>query len=66
MNKATNPYNTKPSEQDDPRMIEAWALTEASRRLILAATGSPEELRAALHINQRLWSIFQASLSRDL
>jgi len=63
MKKAAASYNTKPSEFDDPRTIEAWALTEASRRLVLAASGTAEELHFALHLNQRLWSIFQASLA---
>lgn len=63
MNRAPNyASNTKPLESDNPRLIEAWALTEASRRLILAATGTQEQLRTALILNQRLWSIFQASL----
>jgi flagellar protein FlaF len=49
----------------DPRSTEAWALAEASRRLVLAARitdDKGEALRAALTLNQRLWSIFQASL----
>jgi flagellar protein FlaF len=48
----------------DPRSTEAWALAEASRRLILAAKADDkgESLRAALILNQRLWSIFQGAL----
>jgi flagellar protein FlaF len=49
----------------DPRSTEAWALAEASRRLMAAARvvdDGGESLRAALILNQRLWSIFQASL----
>ncbi|MDY0870547.1 flagellar biosynthesis regulator FlaF [Dongia rigui] len=49
----------------DPRSTEAWALAEASRRLVLAARitdDNGEALRTALILNQRLWSIFQASL----
>jgi flagellar protein FlaF len=49
----------------DPRSTEAWALAEASRRLVLAARvtdDNGEAMRAALVLNQRLWSIFQASL----
>jgi flagellar protein FlaF len=49
----------------DPRSTEAWALSEASRRLVLAARitdDNGEAMRTALVLNQRLWSIFQASL----
>jgi flagellar protein FlaF len=48
----------------DPRSTEAWALSEASRRLVLAAKADDkgESLRAALILNQRLWSIFQGAL----
>jgi flagellar biosynthesis activator protein FlaF len=49
----------------DSRSTEAWALAEASRRLILAAKADDkgESLRTALILNQRLWSIFQGALS---
>jgi flagellar protein FlaF len=48
----------------DPRSTEAWALSEASRRLVLAAKmdDKGESLRSALILNQRLWSIFQGAL----
>ena len=57
-------YASQPKAMD-PRSTEAWALAEASRRLILAARVTDdkgESMRAALVLNQRLWSIFQASL----
>nr|WP_298683916.1 flagellar biosynthesis regulator FlaF [uncultured Dongia sp.] len=57
-------YASQPKAMD-PRSTEAWALAEASRRLILAARVTDdkgEAMRAALVLNQRLWSIFQASL----
>lgn len=57
-------YANQPKAMD-PRSTEAWALAEASRRLVLAARitdDKGEALRAALMLNQRLWSIFQASL----
>ncbi|HYD70478.1 flagellar biosynthesis regulator FlaF [Azospirillum sp.] len=50
---------------DDPRDTEAWALTEAARRLVDAAR-APENsaaLQAALQLNQRLWTIFQAAIT---
>lgn len=57
-------YASQPRAMD-PRSTEAWALAEASRRLVLAARitdDNGEALRTALVLNQRLWSIFQASL----
>lgn len=50
---------------DDPRDTEAWALTEAARRLIDAARepGNAVALQTALQLNQRLWTIFQASIT---
>lgn len=57
-------YASQPKAMD-PRSTEAWALAEASRRLVLAARitdDKGEALRTALVLNQRLWSIFQASL----
>jgi flagellar protein FlaF len=49
----------------DPRSTEAWALAEASRRLVLAAKTEDKgkSLREALVLNQRLWTIFQGALS---
>ncbi|HVI89960.1 MAG TPA: flagellar biosynthesis regulator FlaF [Dongiaceae bacterium] len=56
-------YSSKPVSSD-PRTTEAWALGEASRRLIVAAKADDDgaSLREALRLNQRLWSIFQAAL----
>lgn len=56
-------YSSKPAAAD-PRSTEAWALAEASRRLIVAAKADDKgvSLREALRLNQRLWSIFQAAL----
>lgn len=56
-------YVNRPASED-PRDTEAWALTEAARRLIDAAR-NPDDTVAinnALLLNQRLWTIFQASL----
>jgi len=64
MMKAAIGYASQPKDMD-PRSTEAWALAEASRRLMAAAKvtdDAGESLRAALILNQRLWSIFQASL----
>jgi flagellar protein FlaF len=57
-------YASQPKAMD-PRSTEAWALSEASRRLVLASRitdDNGEAMRSALVLNQRLWSIFQASL----
>ena len=57
-------YVNRPAS-DNPRDTEAWALTEASRRL-LAAAQKPDDsslLIAALQINQRLWTIFQTAMT---
>lgn len=61
--KAAAGYVNQPASAD-PRSTEAWALAEASRRLVLAARAEDEgaSLRDALILNQRLWSIFQGSL----
>lgn len=62
--KSATGYASQPRAMD-PRSTEAWALSEASRRLVLAARitdDNGEALRTALVLNQRLWSIFQASL----
>lgn len=63
MRQAAIGYANQPRDMD-PRSTEAWALAEASRRLMAAARADDkgESLREALRLNQRLWSIFQASL----
>ncbi|HYD68327.1 flagellar biosynthesis regulator FlaF [Azospirillum sp.] len=65
--KPTPKYASRPAS-DDPRDVEAWALAEAARRLIDAghnADKNPEALQAALQLNQRLWTIFQAAMTED-
>lgn len=48
----------------DPAASEAWALTEAGRRLVQAArTEDPKEMKQALRLNWRLWTILQAELT---
>lgn len=56
-------YSNRPTS-DDPRDVEAWGLTEAARRLIHArqVPDNTEQLRQALSLNQRLWTIFQTSM----
>ncbi|MGE5545702.1 MAG: flagellar biosynthesis regulator FlaF [Solirubrobacterales bacterium] len=56
-------YQTTPSG-GNPRQTEAWALTEAARRMLDAKTRGPgDELLGAVRLNWRLWTIFQAELS---
>ncbi|MDQ2103711.1 flagellar biosynthesis regulator FlaF [Azospirillum isscasi] len=64
--KPTPTYANKPTS-DNPRDVEAWALAEASRRLIDAGRSpvNEEALRAALQLNQRLWTIFQAAMTEE-
>lgn len=48
----------------NPRETEAWALTEAARRMADAQRRDSEaDLLAAIRLNWRLWTIFQAELS---
>ncbi|MGE5514875.1 MAG: flagellar biosynthesis regulator FlaF [Bacteroidota bacterium] len=49
----------------NPRQSEAWALTEAARRISEAKErhGAGAEFLAAIRLNWRLWTIFQAELS---
>jgi flagellar protein FlaF len=49
----------------NPRETEAWALTETARRMTMAQSESVdvEEFLAAVRLNWRLWTIFQADLS---
>lgn len=48
----------------NPRQTEAWALTEAARRMREAQREpfDPAKLLAAVRLNWRLWTIFQAEL----
>ena len=56
-------YVSQPAATD-PRSTEAWALSEASRRLVVAAKSEDggKSLRDALVLNQRLWTIFQTAM----
>lgn len=50
-------------EKQDGRMIEAWGLTQAALHIKAAIEGGDiEELRTAVRLNWRLWTIFQAEL----
>lgn len=62
--KPTPKYVSKPVS-DDARDVEAWALSEAARRLVDASRNPDdwEAFQAALLLNQRLWTIFQAAIS---
>lgn len=57
-------YVSQPAAAD-PRSTEAWALSEASRRLVVAAKTEDggKSLRDALVLNQRLWTIFQTAMT---
>ena len=57
-------YVSQPAAAD-PRSTEAWALSEASRRLVVAAKTEDggKSLRDALILNQRLWTIFQTAMT---
>ncbi len=60
----TGGYDQPPSI-DDPRALEAWALTKASQELE-ACIRHPEDvhrMRDALRKNQMLWTIFQSAVS---
>ncbi len=50
---------------NDPRGTEAWALTESARRIAFGQTADdfPESLLAAVRLNWRLWTFFQAGVS---
>jgi flagellar protein FlaF len=57
-------YVSQPAATD-PRSTEAWALSEASRRLVVASKTEDggKSLRDALILNQRLWTIFQTAMA---
>lgn len=51
-------------QEGNPRATEAWALTEAARRMVHAGgKGDIKDMREALRLNWRLWTIFQADLT---
>jgi flagellar protein FlaF len=67
MSKSSYPqgYRTVPTP-GNPRHTEAWALTEAARRMKEAAQSDPLDLGTflqAVRLNWRLWTIFQAEMS---
>ncbi len=49
----------------NPRQTEAWALTEAARRMKEAQKdpANKDAILGAMRLNWRLWTIFQAELS---
>lgn len=58
-------------EPGSPRQTEAWALIEAAKRLAAGITHGPDDdketrsvRKAALRLNWKLWTIFQAEVSR--
>ncbi|MBC7906127.1 MAG: flagellar biosynthesis regulator FlaF [Rhodospirillaceae bacterium] len=57
-------YRTIPAG-GNPRETEAWALTEAARRMADAKTRvhDGDDFLNAVRLNWRLWTIFQASLA---
>lgn len=59
-------YQVMP-QPGNPRYTEAWALTEAARRIASSKDkpGATEEFLAAIRLNWRLWTIFQAEISSD-
>ena len=51
-------------QEGNPRATEAWALTEAARRMVHASMQTDVNvMREALRLNWRLWTIFQADLT---
>lgn len=55
-------YDTTPAP-GNPTMTEAWALTQAALSLKSAREGEAvDEMCAAVRLNWRLWTIFQADL----
>lgn len=58
----TNTYRAPPAP-GNPRQVEAWALTETALRLQSArSSGDKEAILAAVRLNWRLWTLFQAEL----
>ena len=59
-----SPYRMTPTP-GNPRQMEAWALTEAARRMKEAQTEplDPAAFLHAVRLNWRLWTIFQAEMS---
>jgi len=72
---STNTYSSVPTG-GSPSHTEAWALTEAARRIAMALEktagaddlsmpAAKRELRDAIRLNWRLWTIFQAELTLE-
>jgi len=72
---STPTYSSVPAP-GSPSHSEAWALTEAARRIAvaldrvakaddLALPAAKRELRDAIRLNWRLWTIFQAELTLE-
>lgn len=60
-----NAYSNIPSP-GNPRETEAWALTEAARRMSEAQRRDDNAaLLDAVRLNWRLWTIFQAEIAGD-
>lgn len=56
----------RPPPDAPAREVEAWALTTAAQRMRAAASHPDRmQLRDALLLNQRLWTIFQADLMAE-
>ena len=53
-----------PPPSADPRQVEGWALTEIAHRMEAARAEPADEatLLQVVHLNWRLWTIFQTSL----
>jgi len=61
-----NPYmkQHEAALESAPQQAEAWALTMAARRLAEAKnSGEAATILAAVRLNWRLWTIFQANLA---
>ncbi len=58
------PYSNIPAG-GNPRQTEAWALTEAARRIADSQRpdADPSAFLVAIRLNWRLWTIFQAELT---
>lgn len=72
---STQNYSSVPTA-GSPSHTEAWALTEAARRIAVAlekvasaddiqTPAAKRELRDAIRLNWRLWTIFQAELTLE-
>ena len=73
-----NPYSKnlkkyqRVPEGGAPQQTEAWALIEAARRIAVAIGNGDaanrenrKNMKAAVRLNWRLWTIFQAELTRE-